>query len=161
MFKVPGQSVTGINQFWFNIGLAAFGTSHFIGTGYIISGNYYVSTGLISARWACVEDNFVKPAVPQTELRIDKLNELGLYYGKIFKTNLIYVSGSLGISYTWGKKCQFLNRYDYNYPGIPVNFHLYFIPVPVFGIGIEWNSNINVKQTTHEVFICLQIGLLK
>jgi len=158
-FAQEGTSITGLNQFWANIGFGYIGGNNTFGMGYSVSCSYYSTTGLFFLKYDEFKESGSKPT--DTAYNLYKLKEISLAYGIIFKNKYAYLSGVSGLSYFWREDRKFSLTKEEHSIGIPLNVQAFFTPVPVFGIGIIFDYTINPVKNYMSTVICLQIGLLR
>jgi hypothetical protein len=158
-FAQEGTSITGLNQFWANVGYGYIGGKDTFGMGYSVSCSYYSTHGLFFLNYAEFKESGSKPT--DTSYNLYRLKEISLAYGIIFKNNYAYLSGASGLTYFWREDHKDSLTKEEQSIGIPLNVQVFFTPVPVFGIGIIFDYTLNPVKNYMSTVICLQIGLLR
>jgi hypothetical protein len=158
-FAQDGTSITGLNQFWANIGFGYIGGENTSGMGYSVSCSYYSTAGLFFLKYDEFKESGSKPA--NNAYNLYNLKEISLEYGIIFKHKYAYLSGASGLTYFWREDHKDSLTKEEHSIGIPLNVQVFFTPVPVFGVGIIFDYTLNPVKNYMSTVICLQIGLLR
>jgi len=152
------ENYTG--AWWLSLGLGA-GTASGInstegasdsGPAIQIDANYMIrSNQLLTARVYSLDDIFE-----------GSVDEYGLMYGYINKSQEGYVSASAGIAYVHVDYETFLGpSREVNTVGIPLEIDGVLTPFRYFGIGLKGVADLNNEASTYGILLAIQFGDFK
>lgn len=159
-FNMPdGESNCSYSKYWlgFSVGKNYFGPK-FSGN---LSYNYYhhlfsLKHSSTSELRFGVENNFNEPRL--------ELKEWDFLYGYCFRNNILEFSFSTGISFLNGvDRAKKISEHQYEKTsvstiGLPIELDAIFEITNNFGIGIEYNGNINTHKMINSGMIKIKVG---
>ena len=103
------------------------------------------------------------------------ISTVNIMYGRVLSSNNFFCSISAGVGYVFteekgaiisreGGWLFGINTYEklnHSTIGVPISLKTFWVPVKFYGIGIDFNANINSKSSFYSVNFCHQIGKLR
>ena len=153
-----------------------------LGRGYPQSGLEFGLSGIIEIAVQKQKSIYALSVSGQQEIGIfnfsnvqNSISSVNMMYGRVLSANNFFCSISAGVGYVFteekgaiisreGGWLFGINTYEklnHSTIGVPISLKTFWVPVKFYGIGIDFNANINSKSSFYSVNFCHQIGKLR
>jgi hypothetical protein len=157
-------TISGLNQWWVDVGFGLVGTGEYPGIGLSSSLSFHRPAGFYTLH-LLLSGNFTEesPQPPGANRGVpDAIHAFDGYYGLLWKHKYAYGAVNLGISVISSYYTRGHIKQEWRYlVGIPVMIQAYFTPLPIVGMGLTGSYTIISGPNIITLFLSLEMGRLR